>query len=157
MKVLLIVLFTLSSAMSIYAQHPIWIDEAIRVDDPDELAYWTAIEPDCPLSQAEVEIVIESVLSRSRIKPLKHKILEDGRVYLNFSLRCTKVVADNKHAFSVDIHFGRYKPLPAILFDAPYAAVGMGDRDLIRENCKLRVEDAVFAFIRANTLFVGKR
>ena len=157
MKVILIILFTLATASSVCAQHPIWIDEAIRVDNPGELAYWTAVEPDCPLSQAEAETVIEGVLARSGIEPLKHRIFEDGRVYLNFSLRCTKAVAENKHAFSVNIHFGRYKPLPAILFDAPYAALGIGNGDSIREQCKLRVEDAVSAFIKANTLIVGRQ
>lgn len=157
MKFLLAVVITLTTAASVFAQHPHWLDEAIRVDNPGELAYWTAVETDCPLTEAEVESVIEGVLTRNRIKPLKHKISEDGRVYLNVSLRCTKVVADTKHAFSVNVHFGRYKPWPAILFDAPYAAVGMGDRNSIREDCKERVEEAVSAFVKANTIFVGKR
>ena len=157
MKMILVVLTALATVPSVYAQHPIWLDEAIRVDDADELAYWIAVEADCPLTEQAVDSVVEGALIRNRIKPLKHNIFEDGRIYLNVSLRCTKAVADNKHAFSININFGRYKPWPAILFDVPYAAVGIGGRDSIRQNCEERLEDAVAAFVKANTLFVGKQ
>ena len=157
MKILLVALITLLTASSVYAQHPIWLDEAIRVDNPDELAYWSAVEIDCPLTKEEVDSIVEDVLIKSRIRPVRDKILEDGRVYLNLSLRCTKIVADNKHAFSINIHFGRYKPWPAILFDAPYVAVGLGGKDSITQDCKERLEAAVAAFLKANTLVIGKR
>jgi hypothetical protein len=157
MKTVLVVLFTLTSASHVYAQHPDWLDEAIRVDDPDELAYWTAIQTDCPLTVDEVENVIEGVLSGNQIKPLKHRIFEDGRIYLNVNLRCTKVVSGDQHAFSIDIHFGRYQPWPAILFDAPYAYFGIGGKDLIMRNCKERVAAAIAAFAKANTMIVSKR
>jgi hypothetical protein len=157
MKMFLAVLIALSTASSVYAQHPDWLDEAIRVDNAVELAYWISVEPDCVLTELEVGSVVESVMVKSRIRPLKPDTLEDGQIYLNVSLRCTKAVADNNRAFSIDINFGRYKPWPAILFDVPYAAVGFGGKDLIRQNCKERVEAAVAAFIKANALFVGKR
>ena len=157
MKTVLVALFTLAIASNIYAQHPNWLDEAIRVDDPDELAYWTAVQTDCPLTVDEVESVIEAVLTDSRIKPLKHRIFEDGRIYLNLNLRCTRAVTGATYAFSIDIHFGRYQPWPAILFDAPYAYFGIGGKDLILRNCEERVTAAVAAFAKANTLIVGKR
>ena len=157
MKTLLVVLIALSTAWSVHAQHPIWLDEAIRVDNSDELAYWSAVEIDCPLTKQEVDSMVEDVLIKSRVRPVKDKILEDGRVYLNVSLRCTKVVTDNKHAFSINIHFGRYKPWPAILFDAPYVAVGLGGKNSIRQDCEERLEAAVAAFIRANAMVIGKR
>lgn len=157
MKILPVVLITLLTASSVYAQHPIWLDEAIRVDNPDELAYWSAVEIDCPVTKDEVDSVVENVLINNRIKPVKDRIFEDGQVYLNVSLRCTKMVADNKHAFSINIHFGRYKPWPAILFDAPYVAVGLGGKDSIRQDCKDRLEAAVAAFIKANVMVIGRR
>jgi hypothetical protein len=157
MKILLAVLIALSTASSVYAQHPIWLDEAIRVDNPYELVYWTAVEFGCPLTEQEVDSVVEDVLMRNRIKPIKPVTLEDGRIYLNVSLRCTNAGADGKHAFSININYGRYKPWPAILFDVPYAAVGLGDKDLIRRDCQARLVDAVAAFKKANMHFFGKR
>jgi hypothetical protein len=157
MKILLAVLIALSTASSVYAQHPNWLDEAIRVDNPDELAYWISVEPDCVLTEQEVGSVVESVMVKSRIQPIKPSTLEDGQIYLNVSLRCTNAVADNNHAFSININFGRYKPWPAILFDVPYAAVGFGGKDLIRHRCHERLVDAVAAFKRANASFVGRR
>jgi len=157
MKILLTVLIALSTASSVYAQHPNWLYEAIRVDNPDELAYWVAVETACPVTEEEVAGVVERVLINSRIKPVKHDILKDDRIYLNVSLRCTEVVADNKHVFGLNIHFGRYKPWPAILFDAPYAAVGLGDTSLVEEKCRERMEEAVSAFRKANSLFIGER
>ena len=157
MKILLIVLIALCGATSVYAQHPIWLDEAIRVDNPEELAYWTSVEPDCPLTEQEVDHVVEGVLTRNRIKALKPGTLGDNQIYLNVSLRCTKAVADYRHAYSININFGRYKPWPAILFDVPYAAVGFGDKDSIRQNCHEHLEDAVAAFKKANLHFFGQR
>lgn len=154
---LLVVLMALSMASGVYGQHPIWLDEAIRVDRPDELAYWVAVEVDCPLSGDEIENIIEGVLIENRIKPIKNKIFEDGRIYLNVSLRCTSVGPDNRQAFSIASHFGRYKPWPAILFDAPYGEFGIGNKNLIRQHCKERLSAAVAAFNRANTLTVGQR
>ena len=157
MKILAFVLIALSTASSASAQHPIWLDEAIRVDDPAELAYWTAVEFYCPLAQEEVESVVEDILIRNRLKPLKGRIFEDDRVYLNVSLRCTEAVVDDNHAFSININFGRYKPWPAILFDVPYASVGFGGKDSIKDNIKVRLEDAVAAFRKANMHFIGMR
>ena len=157
MKILLVVLMALSTSSGVYAQHPIWLDEAIRVDNPDELAYWIAVEAQCPLIEDELESLIQEVFVESRVKPLKDRIFEEGRVYLNVSLRCTRAAPDNRHAYSVSIHFGRYKPWPAILFDAPYVDVGIGDKDSISQNCKERLEAAVAAFKKANTITVGKR
>lgn len=157
MKMLLVLLIALSTSSGVYAQHPIWLDEAIRVDNPAELAYWTSVEPECMLSEQEVDSVVESVVTRNRIKPIKPDVLEEGRVYLNVSLRCTKAVDGNKHAFSININFGRYKPWPAILFDVPYAAVGFGDKDSIRQSCQERLVDAVAAFKKANLHFFGAR
>ena len=157
MKILLIVLIALATMPAAFAQHPFWLEEAIRVNNPDELAYWISVETDCPLTEGEIESVIEDVLTERRIKPVRHKIFEDGRIYLNLRLRCTRIVADNKHAFSLSIHFGRYKPWPAILFDAPYGEFGVASKDTISRHCKERLEAAVAAFKRANALTVGQR
>ena len=157
MKILLVVLTTLSFVPGVYAQHPVWLDEAIRVDDPSQLAYWTTVEPDCPLTEQEVGAVIEGIITRNRIKPVKPVNLEDGQIYLNVSLRCTGAVSGSNHAFSININFARYKPWPAILFDVPYAAVGFGDKESVRQDCKEHLEDAVAAYRKANLHFFGQR
>lgn len=157
MKRLLVVLITLLCAPGAHAQHPIWLDEAIRVDDPSQLAYWAAVEPDCPLTEQEVGSVIEGVITRNRVKPVKPASLEDGQIYLNVSLRCTRAVSGSNHAFSININFARYRPWPAILFDVPYAAVGFGDKESLRQACNEHLEDALAAFRKANLHFFGQR
>ena len=157
MKILLIVLATLAFAPSVRAQHPIWLDEAIRVDDPSRLAYWTAVEPDCPLTEQEVGAVVEGVIASNHIKPVKPESLDDGQIYLNVSLRCTRVVSGSNHAFSININFARYRPWPAILFDVPYASVGFGGKESLRHDCEEHLEDAVAAFRKANLHFFGQR
>ena len=157
MKILLVILAILSYAPGVYAQHPIWLDEAIRVDDPAKLPYWMAVEPDCPLTEQAVGALIEGVISRNRIRPLRPESLEAGQIYLNVSLRCTKAVSGGNHAFSININFARYKPWPAILFDVPYAAVGFGEKDALMQSCEAHLEDAVAAFRKANLHFFGQR
>ncbi len=157
MKQVLTALMAFFLASSAYAQHPFWLDEAIRVDSPDEFAYWTSIETDCPLTESEVERLIEGVLVENKLKPVRDKIFEDGRIYLNVDLRCIRVASDDQHAFTLNIHFGRYQPWPAILFDAPYSEVGVGGKEEIRRKLRERIVAAVAAFKRVNTLTIGLR
>ena len=157
MKQVLMALMAFFLVSSAYAQHPFWLDEAIRVDSPDEFAYWTSIETDCPLIESEVERLIEGVLVENKLKPVRDKIFEDGRIYLNVDLRCIRVATDDQHAFTLNIHFGRYQPWPAILFDAPYSEVGVGSKEEIRRKLRERIVAAVAAFKRVNTLTIGLR
>ncbi len=156
-KILLFYQFALLIASSAFAQHPFWLDDAIRVDNPGELAYWTAVDTSCPLTWEEVKTVIEEVLTQNRIEPVGNKVFEDGRIYLNVNIRCASVAKDSKHAFSISIHFGRYKPWPPILFDAPFQEFGVGSKSLILSRFRESVEIAVAAFEKANTITIGKR
>jgi hypothetical protein len=155
MKSVLMVLTAVFLASGAYAQHPFWLDEAIRVDDPDEFAYWTSIATDCPLTEAEVDSLIEQVLVENELRPIRDKIFEDGRIYLNVDLRCVSVASGGQHAFTLNLHFGRYQPWPAILFDAPYSELGIGDKEVISLKFTERLKAAVAAFRKANTLTVG--
>ena len=142
---------------NLQAQHPNWLEEGIQVDDPGELAYWMAVGADCPLTQAEVGELVESVLARNRIRPVRDEALENDRVYLNVNLRCTQLSTGDQYAYSLDIHFGRYQPLPAILFDAPFSDYGVGDKARISRACTERVKAAVAIFMKANRLTIGSR
>ena len=155
MKSVLLVLAVFFLASGAYAQHPFWLDEAIRVDNPDEFAYWTSISTDCPLTEAEVDELIEQVLVENKLKPVRDKIFEEGRIYLNVDLRCVNVASGSQHAFTLNLHYGRYQPWPAILFDAPYSEVGVGGKDVISIKLAERLKAAVAAFKKANTLVVG--
>lgn len=156
MRVLLMFFVSLILASNACAQHPFWLDEAIRVDDPDEFAYWTSIQRACPLTEAEVVYLIEETLVENELRPVRDKIFEDGRIYLNVDLRCIKLASDDQHAFTLNIHYGRYKPWPAILFDAPYSEVGIGGKATISRKFRQRMKEAVAAFKKANTLTVGQ-
>jgi hypothetical protein len=151
MRILVMFVTTLLFTPTSHAQaHPEWLNDALKVDNPNELAYWSAINSECPLTGEELDSIVKGVLLRSRIKPLEDQILEAGTVYLNVSVQCTSVVADNKHAYYIRAEFGRYNPPPPVLFDAPVYRVGIGDKDFIKQNCEDVVESAVTLFIKAN-------
>ena len=151
MKILLVIVTALLFAPTSYGQaHPQWLNPVLKVDNPNEVAYWLAMNPECPFTRDGLENIVKDVLVTSRIKPLKDGILQAGVVYLNVSVECTPVVADNSHAYYVRAEFGRSNPPPPVLFDAPMYKVGFGDKETIKRNCRDIVESAVTMFTRAN-------
>jgi hypothetical protein len=71
MKKLLISLALMLFAGNAFAEeYPEWFYQAIKKDNPSELAYYTSINGECSFTKEEAKEIIEGVFVRSRVKPL---------------------------------------------------------------------------------------
>lgn len=146
-KTILLIGLLLSTA-SVSAEVPDWLDKAIKVSNPNQLAYFVDANG-CPLKKEELQDIVEGLLIRSRIKPLKEDIFVKDRVYLSLGLTCTK--GNGGHSFAITSQFGRYYPSPAVLlFDYDFGSMGAGSKTFIEQVFKSKVENAVTAFVKSN-------
>lgn len=139
-------------AHQVHAEEPTWFLDAIKVKNPDQLAYWVSIHSNCPVKKEAIQNTIEEVFIRSRVKPLKEQIYKLGEIYLNISIVC--IPDDDKEwhgAFHVSISFARFMPYPAVLFDYSFGGVATGDEEYMPIATKHYTEDAITAFIKANS------
>lgn len=129
-----------------------WLHQAIKVDNPNELAFWVKFGGECPVTKEAVQKIVEGVFIRSRVKPLKAEaIREPGRIYMSVDLFCFK--SDPSYdwvAYRIALTFGRFSPSPAILFDRDFGSVGTGGKESISTTIKERVEAAITEYIKAN-------
>jgi hypothetical protein len=149
-KVLLICLLLLSNQS--YAEEQKWFLDAIKVDNPNQLAYWLTNGDSCPITKKEVQKIIEGVFVRSRIKPLSEQIFNPGLIHLSIYLDCIKRTGPNDlYIYDLDIQFGQYNPYPAVLFNATgFGRMGIQDKEGIANDIKSSAENAVTVFIKAN-------
>jgi len=139
----------LFSSVSIADDLPAWLYKAIKVNNPNELAYFINLDEDCPLNNDELTKITEGVFIRSRIKPLKNDIFVKGRIYLSVELQCVKT-NNGSQVFAIATNFARYTPKPPVIFDYPFTFTGIGPKDYIEQNLKNSTERAITAFIKAN-------
>ena len=117
--------------------------------NPNELAYFSYIGDDCPLTDQEAKDVIEGVFIRSRIKPLVGYAWLDDDLYLSISLECL-LLDNNNPVFSIDVNYGNATIDPSVLYDFDFGSLGIGAKDFIRDGLKTNVENAITVFIKAN-------
>jgi hypothetical protein len=141
-----ILLFLLPSLAP--ADHPQWFLDAIKKDNPNELAYNLYVF-DCPFTYARGKEIVEGVFVRSRVKPTENT-LEDP-IYLAIGLSCFSF-PNNTSAFSLNVHFGavRGDEMMMILFDKPFGWFGVEANDEIQQSLKESVESAITAYLQAN-------
>lgn len=132
------------------AEVPPWFYKAIKVDSPNQLAYFVENSTSCPFSKEALHKIVEGVLIRSRIKPLKEDIFVDGRIYLNLGVSCVSLKSGGNPPFTITANFARYLPYPAIIIDRNFGNTGIGAADFILQTFKESVENAVTAHIKAN-------
>ena len=123
-----------------------WFHDAIKVDKPNQLAYWVEVQKICPITQETVQKLVEGVFIRSRIKPLGEKL--EG-ISLDVELACIKM-KDNRFVYKLEIYFSRYLPLPAVNFAMNFGAHGIGKDTDITAAIKEQVETAITEYIKAN-------
>jgi hypothetical protein len=100
--------------------------DAIKVENPNQLPYFSLIDDDCPLTQTEGKEIIEGVFVRSRIKPVP--FIADNRIYLSVVLRCMEI-SGSVVVFNLDIQYGRYEPSPPVIFNHDsYGGIGSRPR-----------------------------
>jgi len=123
-----------------------WYKEVLQAGNPNSLSYFTFADKDCGIDGALLDELLEGVLIRSRVKPIRGF---DDLIYLSVDVSCTSSV----NAFSVSIRFGRYQPKPSILYDVSYGGVGGGtslDPTYMLNGIKVGIEDAITDYISAN-------
>jgi len=132
-----------------HAEKPVWFLETIKVDNPNQLAYWTVIAGDCPVTEKEMQEIIEGVFVRSRVKPLKEAIYKPGSIYLDVNLTCFKR-SEDRFIYNMQIYFSRQFPRPSVKFGDDFGALGSGGKTYITATLKNKIEGAVTVFIKAN-------
>jgi len=65
-----------------------WLYDAIKKENPNQLAYFVGIDRGCPFTKETLNQIVEGVFIRSRIKPLKEDVFVSGRIYLHLYVRC---------------------------------------------------------------------
>jgi hypothetical protein len=148
-KILVLVLLAFASQISLAQERPAWFKSAIKSPTPNELSYYLVASKNCPFDLEKAQTVVDGVLIRSRIKPLREDIFVDNRVYLNMTISCL-VLKSNNPVFDVEVNFARISPYPSIIFDQHFGTSGIGDSDYILQAFKESVESAVTEHIKAN-------
>ena len=143
---LFLVLFTLQAAN---AEFKPWMIKAYKQANPNELAYWVGVHPDCPISRAEVVEIMEGVFVRSRIKPLGGSHWTMKPLNLTVSLGCMKHEYDNP-MFSIHMRFGDSSREIPIEYVALYSYFGMGGKEFIKTALRARTEAAMTDYLKAN-------
>ena len=141
---------TLFSTSSYGKDLPAWFYKAIKVDTPNQLAYFVEMSKACPFTNETLQNIVDGVLIRSRIKPLKDDIFVSGRIYLSLEVSCVRLKSGGNPPFSIRVNFARYEPYPAIIIDKDFGTTGIGPADFIKQTFKETVENAVTAHIKAN-------
>ena len=134
----------------VYAELSEWLHQALKVDNPNQLAYWVEVGKNCPVTQKEVENLVEGVFIRSRIKPLKEGVFDSGVIYLDVGLVCNGVSSNHIDSYVSKILFGRIVPTPAVWFQGEFGTVGRGSKDFMVGAVKGSVEAAITEYIKAN-------
>ena len=139
----------LSSHFSQLGHADDWFHQAIKVDNPNQLAYWVFVDEECLTTKEGVEEIVEGVFIRSRIKPMKNAIYGNGIIYLDVYIACLKREED-WFVYEISVYFARRVPVPSILFDRSYGSLGIGGDTNIAAAIKERVEIAITEYIKAN-------
>jgi hypothetical protein len=145
----LILLFSVFAAPTFaYAD----INDWLKKHNPDELAYFAAVSSTCPISEKEMQEMVEGVFIRSRIRPLDKWTA--GEVMLHIDLQCIGDSDFQSYIVNVELE----KPsvtadgtvLTTSLAGNPYGAFGRGDASSIKNEIKDSVERALTDYIKAN-------
>jgi len=139
----LFIAMTLLSTHAMGEEPPQWFYDAIKVDNPNQLAYFLSMAKVCPFTKEALEEIVDGVFVRSRIKPLKEGAFWGAPVYLSLSVNCMSRKNSNP-IYVIGMRFGRYKPLPAVLFDKDLGPnFGIGRPETIKQIFKENVERAI--------------
>jgi len=126
-----------------------WMEKAYKQENPNELAYFLLVHPDCPVTEEEGESILEGVLVRSRIKPLVRPAWVSRPLYLSVSLECIKP-KNNNPVFQIIARFGDVSGEIPIFYFPDYGFFGIGPKDSMKTAFQGRVEAAITDYLKAN-------
>jgi hypothetical protein len=86
----IIAIAVLSAPLSnvVTAETPQWFLDALKVDNPNELAIWGDTSEKCLITTDELKDIVSGVLTRSRIEPLTGEEPYQSPLYLNVKMSC---------------------------------------------------------------------
>jgi len=145
----LFVITSLLTASLNAAVIPKWFHDAIRVNQPRQLAYFLALSPPCTIPIESLDKIVVEILTEYKIRPMKEEIFNDGRIYLNLAVNCI-TFKSNDNAFVIEANFARYTPSPPIIFDQQFGISGKGNNDNLREAFKTSVKAAISEHVSSN-------
>jgi len=128
-----------------------WFYDAIKQDNPNQLAYYLYVANDCPFTEETLNEIVEGVFIRSRIKP-RSVGWTSAPVYLDLAVQCLPL-KNNNSIYMIHAKFGRVRPDPHISFDYPYELFGINDSAGIQQSFKGAVEEVITWYIKAHFNF----
>ena len=137
----------LSSAVTAQ-EAPDWLQQVIKSETPNELAYYVGVPPSCSLSEERLTSEVEGILVRSRIKP-RGSLWISNPFYLSIDLQCLKMEGRNPITHA-NIQFARHNPKPSIAYEWNFGTLLIGDDDYTIQAIKKGVERAITAYLKAN-------
>jgi hypothetical protein len=149
----IIAIAVLSAPLSnaVAAETPKWFLDAIKVDNPNELAVLAVPNEECPITKAELNKIVSGVLIRSRVKPLTGDAWYQNSLYLKVKLGCLrKSETTRSQGYSLNINFGNALVKQMYLYTYDYGSLGPQGKAGMTSVIKQHVEAAITDFIKAN-------
>ena len=154
MRAILLVAFLAMSGQSTTvaaAELPKWYLDALKVDNPNQLAIYAEADGDCPITKNEMKEIISGVLIRSRVKPLTGDEWSIHSLYFEVILNCFKKKPNEQlQIYALNAHFGNFSLNPPVWYQWPYRSFGRDEKEGLKSVIKSRAEEAITDFIKAN-------
>ena len=149
----IIAIAVLSAALSnaVAAEAPQWFLDAIKVDNPNQLAVYTYADEECPFTTEDLKTIVSGVFIRSRVKPLTGWEWASDDLHLGVELTCIKMRDQtDRFIYRIDLQYGNYSVVPRIQYSHDYGYLGLANKASIIMILKNKVEAAITDFIKAN-------
>ena len=128
-----------------------WMDTVFRQSNPNELAYYTDVSPECPITRDEATQILEGVFVRNRIKPLGGNAWKTRPFYLYVAMTCLK----QNTVFTILGYFGNASGSVPILYDKNFGWFAVGPAEDQRAGLTATIERGITLYLKAN-LDLGK-
>lgn len=127
-----------------------WYQEALIVNNPNELGYYLHVSDDCPDDLASVESIVEGVMIRSRVAPIAEHYSEDEQLFIEINVYCTAMQESSDVIFETDVRFGFLARNTDMVLNWDYGSLDQGQTSDIKAVLRRDVEDALTDYLRAN-------
>ena len=127
-----------------------WHQQALIVELPDQLGYYSHVDSDCPIEASTVSTTIEGVLIRSRIKPIADSYSDAEHFFVEINVYCADMDKANEVIFETDVRFGVVANNTDMVINWDYGSLDFGDASDINATVRRDVEDALTDYLKAN-------
>lgn len=127
-----------------------WHQEALVVEKPDELGYYTHVDADCPITRETVISTIDGVLIRSRISPIVDSYSDAEQLFIEINVYCAEMSNGSEVIFETDVRFGIVARNMDLVLNWDYGSLSHGNAADIDATVRRDVEDAITDYLKAN-------